>query len=141
MDAERSGKRQGLLPILLLLNHILLVILTVLEGNAFWLILFILLAYLGLVGVCFVAYFSDVTLSSAKTFGMADSAARLALKSAMPLAVVYLVIRSVYNSPNEAGLKCLSGLSGSLALLFLIYTCGYGGSLWLVSLYKRRRGL
>jgi hypothetical protein len=141
MDAQRLSKRRWLLPILLLLNHILLVIITVLEGNAFWLILFILLAYLGLAGVCFLAYFNDVTLSSAKTFDMADSAARLALKIAVPPAVVYLVIRGVSYASAETGLKCLAGLSGSLALLFLIYTCGYGGSLWLVSLYKRRRGL
>jgi hypothetical protein len=141
MDAERLTKRQHWLPILLLLNHILLIIVVVLEGNAFWLILFILLAYFGLVGACFMAYSGDVTLSSVKAFDMADSAARLALKIAWLPAVVYLVIRGVFNPPNEAGLKCLAGLSGSLALLFLIYTCGYGGSLWLVSLYKRRRGL
>lgn len=141
MDTKTLNGRERSLILALLLVHILFLLVVVVEANSFLLALFILMAYLGLFGLCFVAYYHEIALASAKAFDMADSAARLAFKITVPLSVVYLVSRSVSNSSNEAGLNCLVGVSGSLALLFLIYTCGYGASMYAVAIYKRRRGL
>ena len=137
MNSELPNIKWRWLIVRLIVIHALLILVTALETGSVWLASLILMVYLGIFGLCFLTYFRDITLSSAKSFDLADSTGRLAFKTAVPLALVYLVLDSI----NKAELRCLTGVSGSLALLFLIYTCGYGASLSAVTRYKRMRSL